>query len=457
MYKEKMKNTILVMLIVLCIVQTAMLWLGDSSGLNFLHKNNRIEKLIPIYPESTWITRGEGTLAYQVESTVDYSSRQYDRLVEMLQSVLSDMLKPSDLVKLPELSWAELLSTKGIWYEYAMPTTVEELAGIREERFKGIPTVDTVFLKLSDMRGTTGKLYLINAKEGLAYQADLKGNLTDIAKIVEAFTENKSTEVMSYQATITSNVKDYIQDNTFVPVKVPLQYEVLQVYNPIQADEDYRLRTLEEYVDGLFTNPLIKTVDHRSDGSIILSEQKAMIVYRPNGVLEYINLATNRTEEKMSRIEGYNVAMQFIMESESVPITMKKHFYLMAIDGKDGEYTYSFGLNYGGYKVRLTSEMAEGIGMDGILQVSAKNNQITGGKWLLVEIGRPMDYQGETLAYLEEGYTEPIDKMLEVRATTTPGMIVFDELECVYIMDHIDGKMHLGWSVKEENKWYFPK
>ncbi|MGL4737403.1 MAG: hypothetical protein ACRCW2_08130 [Cellulosilyticaceae bacterium] len=452
-----MKNTILVLLIVACIIQTAMLWLGDSSGLNFLHKKDMAGKLGPIYPESTWITRGEGTLAYQVEGTTEYTSRQYDRLVEALQGVVTEMIKPKDLVKLGEVNWGELLAAKGIWYEYALPISLEEVAGIKGERFKGMMPVDTLFLRLADLRGTAGQLYLINASEGVGYQAELKGGLGDLAKIIEAYTENKSREAITYQATITSNVKDYITSNTFVPVKVPLEYDVLQVYNPIVMDDAFKIRCIEEYVDGLFQNPLIKTVDERSDGSIILSEQATMIVYKPNGMLEYINLATNRTEEKMSRIEGYNVAMKFITESDSVPSTMKKHFYLSDIQGKEGEYTYYFGLNYGGYQVRLSYGMQQALGTDAVLQITAKGNQIVGGKWLLAEIGRPAEYQGQTTGVLQEGYTDPIDQMLEQSATTTSGTIVFEALECVYVMDSMDGKMHLKWSVRRDGQWHFPR
>lgn len=444
------------MLIVLCIVQTAVLWLGNSSGLNFLHKKEGATQLVPIYPQATWITRGEGTLAYQVEGTTDYTSKQYDRLAESLQGVLVEMIRPKDLVKMNEVNWGELLAAKGIWYEYGIPVSLEEVAGLKGEYFKGMMPIDMAFLRLADLRGTSGQLYLINTVEGVGYRAEIKGDLTDIAKIIAAYTENKSKDAITYQATITSNVKDYITSNTFVPVKVPLEYEVLQVYNPISEDEASKVRCIEEYVDGLFQNPLIKTVDEREDGSIILSEQATMIVYKPNGMLEYINLATNRTEEKMSRIEGYNVAMQFITDSESIPITMKKHFYLSDIQGKEGEYTYSFGLNYGGYQVRLGQAIQQILGTDAILQITAKGNQVIGGKWLLAEIGRPDAYEGQTMGALQEGYTEPIDKMLEQVTTTTPGVIVFDGLECVYVMERMEGKMHLQWSVKQDGQWHFP-
>ncbi|MGL4346234.1 MAG: hypothetical protein ACRCTE_13630, partial [Cellulosilyticaceae bacterium] len=446
MYREKIKNTILIVLIVLSIMQTAILWLGDSSGLNFLRRTNDEVKLMPIYPETTWVTLGEGTMADQIESTAEYTSRQYNRLVEELQSILQEQVKPSDLVKMPVVNWGDLLSIKGIWYDYGIPVTIDEIAGSKGEKFKSIPPINYIFLKASDSRGSSGQIFFINEQENIGYQANLKIHLTDIAKIIEAFTANRKLDDVTYQATITSNINGFIKENTFVPASVPLEYDVLQVSHPIKGDEAQRGAELEEYLGGFFESQMVK-VEQKPDGSMSLLEPgKTRLVYKPNGMIEYLNLRTNRNQDKMTRIEGYNVALAFLEGSRSIPTSLKKHLYLTDIEVKNGEYTYSFDLMYDGYKVRLSDQLKQQLGIDSILQLTVSNQQIVSGRWILIEIDKAQERIPQSKAILQEGYREPIDKMLDQMQTTTPAAIVFEALECVYVLDHIEGIVGMKWS-----------
>lgn len=271
------------------------------------------------------------------------------------------------------------------------------------------------------------------------------------------FSSEKTGKAVTYQATITSNVRDFVERNTFVPATVPLEYELLPVYNPIVGDESQRVGQLEEYMDSFFDNPLLKTVDARSDGSIVLSEKmKTMMIYKPNGTMEYANLNATRNGEKMTRIEGYNLAIEFLRENNGIPMSVRKHLYLTDIEQTDTEYSYIFDMIYEGYKVKLSPKLQRELGMEHFVKITVKNNQVISAKWALFEIGRDASDFNDVTGILIDGYVEPLNKMIEYGQMTTSSMVTFETVESVYLMESLDGYMRLQWGVTLDDTWYYP-
>ncbi len=457
MRKNIIKVVILAMLSVLCIWQMGMLWLGDMSGHNFLGKNTAVRHMILIQPKMMWVNTGK--LAYRVEE----SKREYDVLIEeFLSLVASNKKNVKKVEKEASKSYEDLLSMQGVLYEYDLNVSLQELIGSSIDKLQEDLNIQQVFVDMSVYNDHKTNLYFIAGDLKDIYKIIIYNRLEAHQKMVERFNDPEVTKsLVGYQPSITSNKKQYIKGNSFLPLNTkenPIEYEVLKINNPIEEKQGQeKMDVLEGYVNSFFANPLLKQIDKKENGSVIFGENMGAIVkYDPVGTLEF-NITSSAQETRLTRVERLIKVMDFIKTCRGIPEFLKDGIYLSEITNQGDAYHYKFNYKHKGFSVHLTQKVKEELGLDHILEITVKNNQVVRGKWSILNI-EAYDKTATTYATdkVLRGFDEIIDRIYESpsKSQYEPGMLDF--VQCRYIMDTAKGKLKMNWLAFYQNNWYYP-
>lgn len=455
MNKNTLKTILLGLLIITSIIQTALLWLGNAPSHTFLEST--ANQAAPILPESIWRNKGDPfTVAYRIEN----ESSEYYRFVTELSSMLAKYSKRAKMLEQGPLHWETLLGMQGVLYEYTIPVSLDELAvtplGIDEVGF-----IDKVFLYLEDATGTKIQLYLINEPDNICYRMELTGEFGDLLKIYKAFNiEDAGSQLTKYQpSSKASNIKPYIKGNVFLPLtskREPLYYDVIRLINPIERYSEYKQLILDKYTSQFFKKPILKEAEYRADGSAVFTESmKSIVMYRPIGTLEYINLDVSRSDKLMSMLEGYNIAMQILENMDSIPEPIKKNLYLSQIVQSDREYTFYFDLNYEGYKIVMSPQIQAEMGLQHMAELTVKDGQFIAGKWCIRNLEVIQSEAHNARQKIITGYSEPINKMYGEIPEGVNGPLLQD-VELVYPLENLEEPLEMQWGVFYDKIWYYP-
>lgn len=448
MRKSIIKIIMLAMLSVLCVWQMVTLWLGDMSGHNFLGKNPGIYNRILVQPKTMWMNTGK--LAYKIEE----NKREYSILIEEFTSLIASHKKNIKVEEEKTRTYEELLSRQGILYEYDLGITLQELVGSSMDRVQEGLIIDQVFVDMSAYNEHITNLYFVGNHLKSIHKIIIYNRLSNHQKLVERFNNPEFTRgLIGYQPSITSNKKTNIKDNMFLPLNTsdnPIVYEVLYVSNPIEkAVGQEKMDVLESYVNSFFANPLLKQIDLREDGSVIFSESiGAVVKYEPVGTLEF-NITSVREGPKLTSIERLMKVMNFIESSRGIPEFLKEGIYLSEVVSQGEEVIYRFNYKYKGFGIHLTKKVKERLGLDNILEITIKNNQVSRGKWSILEI----ESYGKT-GGVPRGFDEIIDGMYEQHIGYKHEKL--DLVQCRYIMNELEGKLGFNWIVQYQGRWYYP-
>lgn len=451
MIKNIIKVAGLAMLIVLCIGQMSILWLGDMSGHNFLGENITMHNKILVQPKTMWVNTGK--LAYKVEER----QREYNVLLEEFINLITSHKKNIHIEKLATMTYEELLAKQGILYEYGLSLDIKKLVGISLSKVEDAVLVEQVFIDMSVYNDYMTHLYFITADLQNIYKVVIYNRLEAHQKMVQTFNNPEVTRsLIGYQPSITSNMKQYIKGNSFLALNIgdtPIEYEVLSISNPIQTKEKgERIQLLEPYVNTFFANPLLKEVTPIEDGSIIFSENMGAIVkYDPVGTLEF-NITSSVQETKLTDIERLTKVIEFIGSCRGIPDFLKEGLYLSQVVIEKDVYTYQFDYKYKGFGFHLTDAIKQTLGLEHILELSISNGKIFRGKWSILDI--EANPEGIIKKQVRKKFDEIIDSVYEQHKDSNFGKIDF--VQCRYILDRIEGELGFDWIVRYENQWYYP-
>jgi hypothetical protein len=454
MRQNIIRIAMLLVLVVLCMWQIVILWLGDMSGHNFLEKTDAAHNIILVQPKSMWVNVGK--LAYKIDET----KREYGALIDELGGLVKDGAKSATLQEHIDLGYEDVLTMPGILYEYDLAIGIKDLMGSVLEDLETDIMIDQVFVDMSLYNDHKTNLYLISEDTKNIDRVTIYNRLEAHQKMITRFNNPEVTRsLIGYQPTVTSNKKQYIKSDGFYPLNTkdtPIAYEVLQVTNPIeQGTGEKRLEALEGYVNSFFANPLLKTVSEGEDGSIVFSENiKAVVKYDPSGTLEF-SMTSVSQQSKLTGAERLKMVMDFIETCSGIPGFLKEGMYLSGIVSQDEEYVYQFNYKHKGFGVHLTNQVKQQLGLSHILQISIRNNQVVGGKWSILDIDTHTE-TGVLKDQVVRGFDEIVDTMYERYIAEGYQDRPLDVVQCRYIMDTLEGSVKLNWVVLFEGNWYYP-
>lgn len=458
-HKQRFKMILLGCLVVATIIQTGILWLGSMSSHTFLKQDARYE---PIMPINIWLvetsnnnTGISNALAYRLEDTIGNEKREYERLTSELSRMMQHYNEDENLTKIEGVDWTRLLSMPSIIYEYEVPIGIEAIIG--ETYPKSIKdTIDHVIIYSKNKFQKEATLFLVNSEADFMYEFSVLGTFNDLEKIYKAVTsDDLKKHIMAYQPSAGID-KVQLRGNVFLPTssqEALVTYDVLTSYNPIDLSTDEGYSLLEHKINGLFVSPLIKEKQDHGDGSVVYTENmKSLVTYKPEGVVEYLNLSPTQSQTVTSVLGGYNMALDFMREIDTIPESVKPYLYVAKIDQKGQEITFHFNMTYKGYRVQLSETIQKKLGTESLVKVTVKGSDVIGATICTFEIEpKPMEVKD-----LESHYLEPMDKMYSLLQKQGIEDFMIENLELVYLLEDLEDDMDMIWGAIYENRWYYP-
>ena len=446
---------ILGILIILCIWQTILLWLGDASSHNFL--NNTASDIVT-QPKEIWVNKNG--LAYKIDG--DNDGGRLDLLVELSNTIKKGKYQ---LVAVDNTTYEELLSRQGFVYEYGAQLSIDEILGFavnRESSTKELGKVIELFIDISEGDQYRSYVYLVNKSQKVVARLSLEGSLELHNKTIEHYNdENKTAGMKTYQASLlNTNFSKSFERNIFYPQNnknMPITYKEIYLRSVINGDTTgEKVMDLEKYVDGFFKNPLYKKYSITSKGIIFSDSLNLNILYSDQGVLEFKRHVTEETI-KLSAVEKMNKVNRFIEETEAIPKGLKKGLYLKEVEESEesGETIYRFGYRFEGFEVLLTDYAKKQLKTQTFLELAIKSNQVVRGNWLMFEVDANENEYIKDAKLTREGYIAISDTQKLCKITN------LDEdplgyIQCAYIIRSIQFKADFDWAATYQDKWYYP-
>lgn len=457
--KQRIKMILLGCLIVATVIQTGILWLGGMSSHTFLKEATSAE---PIMPINIWLvetsnnnTGVSNALAYHLDDTTGNEKREYERLTGELSKMMDKYNRDSEPIKTEGVDWTKLLSMPSIIYEYEIPIGIREITG-QSNQVPITDVIDHVVIYSKSKFQKEATIFLVNTQEDFMYEFNMRGTFGDIEKIYKTVTsEELKKHIMTYQPSAAID-KVKLKGNIFLPTSTDetlTTYDVLMSYNPIDLSSNEGYALLENHINGFFKSPLVKERQIHDDGTVVYTENaKGLVVYKPIGVIEYLNLAPKQTKNITTVLGGYNAALEFMRKTDAIPKSVEPNLYLSKIEQKGQEITYAFNMTYEGYRVQLTSNIQKYLGTDALVKVTVKGNDILSATICTLEI-EPKSLQTKDL---NTHYLEPMDKMYSLLQRQGIDDFMIENLELVYLLKEIETDIDVTWGAVYENKWYYP-
>ncbi len=454
---------ILGILIILCIWQTTLLWLGDASSHNFL--DNTASDIVT-QPKEIWVNKNG--LAYKIDGDNDGS--RLDLLVELSNTIKKGKYQ---LVATDKTTYEELLSRQGFVYEYGAQLSIDEILGFTVNRgssTKELGKIIELFIDISEGDQYRSYIYLINKSQKVVAMLSLEGSLVLHNKTIQHYNdENKTTGMKTYQASLLNtnqasllniNSSKAFERNIFYPQNnknMPITYKEIYLRPVINGNTiEEKVMDLENYVDSFFKNPLYKQYSITSKGIIFSDSLNLNIRYSDQGVLEFKRHVTEETI-KLSAVEKMNKVNRFIEETEAIPKGLKKGLYLKEVEESEdsGETIYRFGYRFEGFEVLLTDYAKEQLKTQNFLELAIKSNQVVRGNWLMFEVDVNENEYIKDAKLTREGYVAIRDtqKLCKIENLDEDPL---GYIQCAYIIQNIQVKADFDWAATYQDKWYYP-
>lgn len=440
-------------LIILCIWQTILLWLGDTSSHHFL--GNTISE-VATQPKEIWVNNNG--LAYKIDGDNDES--RLGLITELSNEIRKGHYQLTDEDK---YTYAQLLSRQGFVYEYGTSLNIEEIFGTtinKEGNKKVLDQVAGLFIDISEGEKYRSYIYLIGEKQEIIKKLILEARLELHNRTIEHYSDETKTEgIKTYQASLLhmEYSKAFLQ-NVFYPLNnhnMPMPYKSLK-WQPIIIGEtrEEEAAQLEAYVNTFFKNPLYKEWAVTDNGIVFSDSLNMNVRYSDVGVMEFKKLITGDAV-KLSALEGLNKVNAFITDSPAIPQQLKKGLYLKEIveDSEVGESIYRFGYRYEGFEVLLTDKARAELQIDEFLELAVKSNEVVRGSWLMLDL---VEQEEGSYRQLSKEGKVAIEEVRQLCHITSLERMPLSYLECAYKINSIEESLGFGWAALYEDEWYFP-
>ncbi len=457
MNKERGKGLVLMILIVISIWQTSKLWLGNMSGPSFFARSDQ-SQLMQIEPKSIWINPGAPvTFIYRLGE----ENREYQSVRSEIEKNIKNYMSEG-LAQAPEdLDWNDILSKKGILYEYPIPVTYNEMIGSHQghppKSLTMLDDIDYIFMQLSDEERATGKWYLISSKTNQACLMEVQGRFQNMKAFNDLLNEESLAYKVKYQPTF--KMSGISSRNIFLPIAsqaLPLPYEILKWHNPLEDNDS--VTKFNPYINHYFLNPLLKKEEITYNGVHIFSElMRTVVKYDPKGVFEYSNIEAANNKQESSRLQAYNIARRFLKGNESIPKEVKKRLYLVDVDKIGSEYIFYFNMRIGGIPVYFSKEKREEIGMDHMAKVTVKGSGVSKFKWHVSELQPKLSGDSSPQGKFTMKYTDALNAVLEYVASQKDfSTLAIEDMQWVYMVNEASDDVYVRWIICHEGVWYSP-
>lgn len=445
MNMNKIKNILILFLVVTAVYQTGRLWLEDTASHNFFYtlfysmgkgNQNGQENVAVISPQKLIV--GYGNKKFSVV----YPKSDYDSLIKGSNSTIKDAVENGILTEIEEINWEELLASKVILYDFSFSVAPAEYIKGYQLKNSSIASNIESFDYIAVVPGKTLsenlRVYFINekTKQAICYSEEKSHSAVSLYSEIDNFQQYLKDD-LSYIST-KQNSFNLFSDSTFVPqwVQSNLKYKPLLKINPFEVNQEVQSSRLEGYMEGFFSNYAQKVLNKDDNGIYMFSDDTTVVKYYPNGVLEYYNYGLYDSSKEQSLSTAYNAASAFLKKDDSLNTSIFLADVQITSEGL--VFYYDYFVN--NMQLVLSEQEKDKAGLTHSIEIVVKNNTVKKYK---------------RYAYnFEEKNDEEIFMDIDFITALNSVMMQYEEKEVITQID----TMELGYFVDDsdeiDRKWF---
>lgn len=373
---NKMKNFVIIILVIAAVYQTGLLWLEDTASHNFFYtvfglggqKEFTAEENVLLLPSKFVI--GSGNKKYTVAYANDIEKEAVlSEGNDLLQEVLMQAETGTVIHSIP---WDDILDKKCLLLKYHFFIPVSEYFENYNKDFliPAIKNFDCIVLVPNKTSNGITNVYFINTNLEECWNVSI--DKSRISTKLYAMLEEKQSD-LTYVSTKQSGF-NLFRDSVFVPQwkEDSLPYRSVMEINPFMKDGSINRYFLENSVDSFFKN--LEADWNRVDetGTFIFSDETVVVRYYPKGILEYYSYGTYDTEIKTDIVTGYQICKNFMNNDTS----LETETYLSGIEINGNEIVYYFDYTVDNYPILLSEAVQKEFDMPHAIEFCVRGNSV---------------------------------------------------------------------------------
>ena len=373
---NKMKNFVIIILVIAAVYQTGLLWLEDTASHNFFYtvfglggqKEIAAEEGQLLLPGRFVI--GSGNKKYTVEYASDIE--QKDVLVQANDLLLEALTQGSAGVLKQEIDWQSILSERCLILNYGFLVPTQEYLGEYPKKIlvPQLEEFDCIAMTPSKTGSSRTSIYFIDTQTEQSWSATVEKSRfsPELYHLLETTEKN-----LNYVSTEQSGF-NLFEDSVFVPQwkEGGLAYSSVMQINPFMKEGSINRYLLENSVDSFFKN--LEADWNRVDetGTFVFSDETVVVKYYPKGILEYYGYGTYDTEVNTDIATGYQICKNFMKNDTS----LNTEVYLSGIKRNRNETTYYFDYVVDDYPILLSEAVQQEFELSHAIEFSIRGNSV---------------------------------------------------------------------------------
>lgn len=443
---SKMKNFLIITLVITAVYQTGMLWLDDTTSHNFFYtvfntltSGNKVEPngVSIINPEK--IVVGYGNKKF----SVIYPKTDYSTIISSGNDVIKEVIAHGEYIETAAIDWNEYLDSKAMVYDFSFSVAATEYVKGYKEKGNVITSRVRAFNYIITVPSRTetewANVYFVDSNSGEAYKFGIvksKKGATLYSEI-EKFQQNNKDLV--YVSTSQSGFYLFKKD-VFVPQwSGKFLYAPLIKTNPYETNGQISISDLGSSIDSFFTDFGTKMGSRDEANNVYMfSDGTTVVKYYPMGVLEYYNYNSYDTNAEQTLASAYNACVNFMKKDSSLLTDV----YLSDVKIESEGLIFYFDYTVNDLPINISDNVKEQLGITHAIEVVVGNGAVKKYKKYVYNF-KESDQKNESVD----------TDFLSALSVVTETIVQVNDIELGYMVDESDF-IGLKWLMKIDNKVY---
>lgn len=363
---NRLKNFLIVLLIVSTVIQTNILWLQNISRHNFFYKENDEQTPIDNYIAENF--------KLEIKNENGYFAIIYkpdEKIKNVTDGVLKEIFQNGKLISKTNFDIESEIQKSTCVYDYDFFIDTDSFSkylGLKSNSISKFKTFNKIFFE---------------GKNIIAFADTLEKKLYRFQSENDFDFENLARE------------QNYVYDKNLSPVE-NLYLPNVKINNPYEKNGDLLMNTIDEKLDCFFENTTNKNVENVNN-ILVFSSNANIVKYYPENILEY---ASYQTGNKNSDLDSdYAAAISFIKKDECTTNDVILKSYRQS--DSQSEFYFDYLIN------NLPIEIENEPSIQNLLSVTVKNGTVAKYKKLAFNFISTQDFSaGKFKKYVYVGQND---------------------------------------------------
>lgn len=457
MDKGKLKTIFLAALIITSIFQTGELWFGNLSSRNFFYNlwarnsldtiNYSGEPIQLLQPRRIIINYGVEGGAYNI---LKNTKEEFKTAKEQMTRILTSVFLNGEYIKEENLNWKSILSQKSMLYQYSGVIPTEGLITNQNKIISNIPRFDQILLVPNKNASEKMNCYFIDEANNKAYIVSVKQDSGILYSLIDELREDSAQIV--YISTKERNMNQFT-NNVFLPTfNAPPVYQKIEMKDPVMNEGVIDEKKLEQIVNPLFINPTLKRKQQIEDGTVYYIEGSIMVKYFPTGIIEYTEQSGTGQDMKMSFIEAYQIAKNFLDKHQTAlnkDDLLENPMYLSGQNKTNKGWEFYFDFRLQDIPYVFSGEITNQIGMNHSVKIVVEDGK--------VKLYRRLTWEGQLLDEEKEiniSYPQALGEVINRLNSEGVEVIEIKDMYWAYYQKRFNAPPEVYWMINVGDKLY---